>query len=106
MKNLLNQRFEPILLSSTKKELQGLAESSPKTSKQALLALRLAKNCHFISVEKGLRETYDDVIVRVATKWESPVATNDRMLKKRLRKIGIPVIFLRQRTRLEVEGAV
>ncbi|UCC57772.1 MAG: hypothetical protein JSW14_05195 [Candidatus Bathyarchaeum sp.] len=105
--NLLNQRFEPILLSSTQKELQGLAEStSPKKRKQALLALKLAEKCRVIPVEKGSKETYDDVIVRVAAEWKSPVATNDRELRRRLRTLGLPVIFLRQKQRLMLEGAV
>ena len=105
--NLLNRRFEPVLLSSTQKELQGLAESSsPKQRKQTQLALRLAEKCRFVAVEKGLKETYDDVIVGVAAEWKSPVATNDRELRKRLRKVGVPVIFLRQKQRLEMEGAV
>jgi rRNA-processing protein FCF1 len=104
---LLNQRFEPVLLSSTQRELQGLAESaSPKKRKQALLALRLAEKCRLIPVEKGLKETYDDVIVRVAAEWKTPVATNDRELRRRLRNLGVPVIFLRQKQRLELEGAV
>ena len=86
--NLLNQRFEPILLSSTQKELQGLAESSsPKKRKQAQLALRLAEKCRFVSVGKSSTETYDDVIVRVAAEWKSPVATNDRELRRRLRNL-------------------
>jgi rRNA-processing protein FCF1 len=105
--NLLNRRFEAVLLSSTQKELQGLAEStSPKQRKQAQLALKLAEKCNVVSVEKGLMDTYDDVIVRVAAEWKSPVATNDRELRKRLRKVGVPVIFLRQKRRLEMEGAV
>ncbi len=105
--NLLNQRFEPILLSSTQKELQGLTKSnSPKKGKQALLALKLAEKCRVIPVEKSLVETYDDVIVRVAAEWKSPVATNDRELRRRLRTLGLPVIFLRQKQRLMLEGAV
>lgn len=105
--SLLNQRFEPILLSSTQKELQGLTESnSPKMQRQALLALKLAEKCRVVRVEKGLRETYDDVIVRVAAEWKSPVATNDRQLRRRLRNLGVPVIFLRQTHRLELEGTV
>ena len=63
-------------------------------------------NLTWPEVEKNLKETNDDVIVRVATKWRCPVATNDRELRKRLRSIGIPVIFLRQRSRLDVEGAL
>ena len=103
----MNRRFEPVLLSSTQKELQGLAEStSPKQRKQAQLALRLAEKCRVVAAEKGSKETYDDVIVRVSAEWKSAVATNDRGLRKRLRKVGLPVIFLRQKRRLEMEGAV
>jgi rRNA-processing protein FCF1 len=104
--NLLPQRFEPIILSSTKQELEGLAKSNIKISKQALLALKFAEKCSFISVKKDPMETYDDVIVNIATEWKCFVATNDRELRKKLRKKRIPVIFLRQKGRLEIDGAV
>lgn len=105
--NLLNQRFEPVLLSSTQDELQGLAESSSLLiQKQALLALRLAEKCSFVPVEKYSGETYDDVIVRVSAEWNVPVGTNDRELRKRLRQKGVAVIFLRQKQRLAMEGTV
>ena len=103
---LLNRRFEPILLSSTKRELQGLAKSNPKIKKQAVLALKFADKCKFFPIDKDSMETYDDVIVRVASKWNVPVATNDKELRKRLREKSVPVIFLRQKRRLEMEGAV
>ncbi|MFQ5999376.1 MAG: PIN domain-containing protein [Candidatus Bathyarchaeia archaeon] len=105
--NLLNQRIDPVLLSPTKKELEEIArKGSPKTRQQASLALKLAEKCRVVHVEKDLKETHDDVIVRVAAEWKCPVATNDRELRKRLRKMRVPVIFLRQRRRLELEGAV
>jgi uncharacterized protein len=107
LKKLLNQRFDPILLSSTQRELQGLAKSdSLKERKQAQLALRFAEKCRGVPVEKASDETYDDVIVRVAAAWKSPVATNDRELRKRLRNVGVPVVFLRQKHRLALEGSV
>lgn len=104
---LLGRQFDPILLSPTKNELQEInKKGSPKMRKQASLALKFAERCRVVSVEKDLKETHDDVVVRVAAEWRCPVATNDRELKKRLRSIGIPVIFLRQRRRLELEGEV
>ncbi len=104
---LLNQRFESIILSSTLREIRGLTESkSSKEQKQALLALKLAEKCRIVPVEKGLGESYDDVIVRLASEWKSPVATNDRELRRRLRSLGLPVIFLRQKRRLILEGSV
>lgn len=106
LSSLLNQQFNPILLSPTQKELQKLAKtSSPKKRKQALLALTLAeKYCTVVQVEKDSRETHDDVLVRVGSEWKCPIATNDRDLRKRLRSRGVPVIFLRQKRRLELEG--
>ena len=106
LSNLLNRSFEPILLSSTEQELKGLAMSSPKIQKQAVLALSLAEKCRFVSVEKGSDESYDDVIVRVAAEWKCTVGTNDKELRKRLRKVGVPVIFLRQKRVLDVDGGI
>lgn len=104
---LLNRKFEPILLSPTHKELQRIAERGPPKMRQhALLALRLAEKCRIVEVERGSNETPDDVITRVATEWRCPVATNDQALRKRLRDKNVPVIYLRQRSRLEMEGII
>jgi rRNA-processing protein FCF1 len=104
---LLNQRFEPILLSATYQELQTMAEKgSLSRRKKASLALKLAEKCRLVNIEKEAGETNDDVILRIATQWKSPVATNDRELRRRLRTQDIPVIFLRGKSRLELEGAL
>ncbi|UCF58329.1 MAG: hypothetical protein JSV15_04400 [Candidatus Bathyarchaeota archaeon] len=105
--NLLSQRFDPVLLSPTHMELLKIAEKgSPKMRQQAALALKLAEKCRTINVEQSFKETSDDVIVRVAKDWRCPVATNDRELRKRLRIISVPVIYLRQKSHLEVEGDI
>ena len=104
---ILNQRFIPIVLSSTVKELKGLIESaSLKTQKQAINALKLVEKCHFVPVNKSNNETFDDVIVRISTEWKCAVATNDRILRKRLRQKAVPVVYMRQKKRLELEGSV
>jgi rRNA-processing protein FCF1 len=107
LSRIVEQRFEPILLSSTLQELQTMAEKgSPNTRRQALLALRLAEKCRQIKIEKKFGETNDDVILRIAVEWNSPVATNDRELRGKLRAKNIPVIFMRGKSRLELEGAL
>ena len=107
LQTLLNQRYEPILLSTTHQELQTMAKKgAPARRKQASLALQLAKKCRLVQVDKDVEETNDDIILRVAAEWKTPVATNDRELRRRLRARSIPVIFLREKTRLEMEGSL
>jgi len=103
----LKQRYEPILISPTYKELLKMAEKgSPKMRQHVSLALKLTERCQVVDVKKKVNETHDDVIVRVASEWKCPVATNDRVLRKRLRHINVPVIYLRQKSRLEMEGGM
>jgi len=105
--SLLNQSYEPILLSTTLHELQRMAhERAPKLQKQTQIALKLAEKCQLVNVERKTKETNDDVIVRVASHRKCAVATNDSALRRRLRDISIPVIYLRQKSRLELEGSI
>ena len=103
---LLKRNAEFILLSPVKHELEVLAAGeSPKIRRQASFALHSAEKCKLVAVEyRG--ETTDDVIIRVAKKWNSPVFTNDRVLKRRLRDISVPVIYLRQKSRLDIDGLI
>jgi len=104
---LLNRRYEPLLLSSTYNELRTIAErGSERLRRQAKLALRLAQKCHLLEVEKGAEESHDDVIVRVALTMPVCVATNDRTLRKRLRRNNVPVIYMRQKSHLAIDGAI
>jgi rRNA-processing protein FCF1 len=107
LNNLLKQRYEPIILSPTFTELINMAEKgSPKMRQQVSVALKLTEKCQIVDVEKRVNETNDDIVVRVASEWKCPVATNDSELRKRLRHINVPVIYLRQKSRLEIEGGI
>jgi rRNA-processing protein FCF1 len=105
LKNLLNQNCEPVLLSPTREELERLSrKSSPRIRQHASIALTLAERCQLVNVEQESDEEHDDVIVRIAKEWKCLVATNDRELRNRLRNINIPVIYLRRKSQLEIEG--
>ena len=107
LKLLLNRNLELILLSPVKRELQTLAEKgSPLTRKKVSFALKFAEKCKHIDVDAAKMEDTDDVIVRVAKEWHLPVFTNDKQLRKRLRDINVPVIYVRQKTRLEIDGMI
>lgn len=107
VKRLLNRNVEVVLLSSVKRELEMLAtKDSPKIRREAVFALRLAEKCKYVPVENDERLTTDDAIVKVAKNWNSPVFTNDRQLKKKLRDISVPVIYVRQKSRLDIDGMI
>lgn len=107
LETLLDRKFEPILLSTIKKELEAIVENgSPKMRKWASFALRLAEKCTFLEVEETVVESPDDSIVEMAKKCGCFVFTNDRALRKRLRDISVPTIYVRQKSRLEIDGRI
>ena len=104
---LLNRHVDLVLVSPVKQELELLAvKDSPKTRREALYALKLAEKCKYIPVEDNEHMPTDDVIVKLAKAWNSPVFTNDRQLRKKLRDISVPVIYVRQKSRLEIDGLI
>jgi rRNA-processing protein FCF1 len=105
LKKLLNVNFEPILLSPIRRELEKLASNgSPQMRKNAAYALKLAEKCRFVPMDEEAAAPPDNAIIRVAGKWKCPVFTNDRQLRKKLRDINVPVIYVRQKSRLEIDG--
>jgi rRNA-processing protein FCF1 len=105
LETLINGSFELILLSPIKKELERLAtDDSTKIRKNALYALNLAEKCRLVEVNQQLNTTPDDIILKVAGEWNCPVFTNDKKLRRKLRDINVPVIYVRQKSRLEIDG--
>jgi len=104
---LLNRNVDFILLSPVKCELELLsAKESPKIRREATFALKLAEKCKYVAVENDEKLRTDDVIVKVAKAWNSPVFTNDSQLRRKLRDISVPVIYVRQKSRLEIDGLI
>jgi len=86
-------------------ELKRLRDAaSPSEARRINLALRMAERCETLNVELLEGEGVDDLLLRLAREMRCPVATKDGELRRRLRREGIPVIYLRQRAYLEMEG--
>ena len=65
----------------------------------AKAALALARKYEIIPTEYS----GDDAVVEVAFKTGGYVLTNDKELRRRLRKEGVPIIFLRSSTHLAID---
>lgn len=105
MQSLLKRKIEPIVLTPTYRELEKIATSEhTKMGRQAELALKLAGECRVIEVKPEPNEAVDDLIARLAKECKCVVATNDQELRKKLKRIAVPTIFLRQKTHLACES--
>ena len=51
-------------------------------------------------------ESTDKAIIEYALKNQAIVATNDKELKEQLRKLSVPVIYLREKKKLELQGVI
>jgi rRNA-processing protein FCF1 len=107
LEHVLRRNFEMVLVSPVKRELVTLAKKRPPSiRKDAEYALKLAEECTYIDMESSPPVPADDAIVRAAKDWKAVVFTNDRQLRKRLKDISVPVIYVRQKSRLEIDGMI
>jgi uncharacterized protein len=107
LQRILSRNFELILLSPVKHELESLAQKKgPKIQRDVAFALSFAEKCTYVKVPEKPKEQTDDAILRIAEAWKAPVFTNDKLLKKKLRDISVPVIYVREKSRLEIDGLI
>jgi len=68
-------------------------------NKYADAALQLARKYEIVPTEA----TGDNAVIELALQRNAFVLTNDKVLRGRLRKVGVPLIYLRSGTHLVVE---
>lgn len=100
LRRITEGRFVLLVPSAVVRELERIAErKTPKERAAARIAMKIVEKFGKVVEAEGRA---DDVILRLAE--GRAVGTGDRELRRKLRKMGVPTIFLRQRTHLEVEG--
>jgi rRNA-processing protein FCF1 len=98
---LLEKPHELVIPSPVLQELRRIFErGKPKEQTAAKIGLILAKRGKVTKV-KGAA---DEVILNLALKGGYAVGTTDAALRKELRRCGVPVIYLRQKSHLAIDG--
>ncbi|MEM2144825.1 MAG: PIN domain-containing protein [Candidatus Jordarchaeaceae archaeon] len=101
---IINQKYEIIILKGTIEELERLSENpSLKVRKAAKLALELAQRYTIID-SASKNGDMDKLIVNLSKKEGYIVATNDKNLRRKLKSEGIPTIYVRQKSHLQIDG--
>jgi rRNA-processing protein FCF1 len=106
IERVLSTRFNPIVLSGTLTEIRDVLRRSKGGKRRSLLALALqvAEKFNKLDYFPVNEEEMDDTLLRAAKDLKAVVATNDHGLRKRLVIAGIPALFIRQKSHIEVDG--
>jgi len=84
---------ELVVTSKVVEELEKMSGKEGYKSRKANLALNIIRNFRVIPVEKSI--STDQSILKLALKEKFIVATTDSDLIKKLKKLGIPVIYVK-----------
>ncbi|MFP4188422.1 MAG: PIN domain-containing protein [Halobacteriales archaeon] len=90
--------YDAVVPDAVVRELKALAD---KGDKDAAVGLRFARErCDVVETDATHG---DDAVIEATEDDESAVVTNDAKLKDRLLERNVPVLYLRQKNRLEAE---
>jgi len=103
LERLIEREYELLIPKAVMTELERLSrEGTPKEKAAAELGLLIARGVTIAGGEKSA----DEFIVELAVGGKCVVGTTDAALRRRLRKLGTTVVYLRQKSHLAVEGSV
>lgn len=92
---------KPLVPKGVLRELESIAAAgSPRDRTAARVGMELATTrCEIIPGEGAV----DDLLAKIALERGTAVATNDKALKRRLKKVGVPLVYPRKKV-LELAG--
>jgi rRNA-processing protein FCF1 len=105
---VLERSVEFILLESVVDEIKAKLEKSGKTeSRMFRIALDLTERCKVVDIEQSMKDSLvDDQLLEYAVSVGGILATNDRELRERAADRGVPVLILRGKKHLELQGSI
>ncbi|MCW3975796.1 MAG: hypothetical protein NWE86_06100 [Candidatus Bathyarchaeota archaeon] len=106
IENLLCMNVIFVTIQPVINELKRLAKKPTKLGKKASLALKFVSKCNILELDSKniTKRNADDSILDLSKSRKIIVATTDIYLKKRLREMNIPVIYLRGHSQIKLDG--
>jgi rRNA-processing protein FCF1 len=105
---VVERRIEFVVLKSVIQELERKLESAVRTEKfKFRIALDFVERCTIIGLDEiTSAKPVDAQILEYALSVDGIVATNDKELRKKSLERGVPVLFMRGKKRLELQGTI
>ncbi|MGV9102536.1 MAG: PIN domain-containing protein [Promethearchaeia archaeon] len=105
----VDRKTEFIVLDSVVAEVERKVSKATGSKEKRLLRVttELMKRCRMVEVEDDMAGMpVDDQVLEYAKKVSGVIATNDKELRAKARKFEIPLLILRGRKRVVVEGLI
>ena len=97
---ILERQLKFVLLQSVVEEIEEKGDH-----KKFRIAKSLFDRCDIEDVSESMSKlAVDDQLLEYTISRNGVLATNDKELRRKARKKGVPVLFLRGKKRLELEG--
>jgi len=103
LEEMLNSKIRVVVLKPVYNEMLRLSMGSNRKGHYANLAIQLLNRIEADLVDVNGKEPVDTLIEQYACKFKIPVATNDLNLRKRLVRLGIPVLYVRGLSKIEID---
>ena len=105
---VVERRIEFVVLKSVIEELERKLEGAVRTEKfKFRIALDFVERCTIIGLDElTSAKPVDDQVLEYAQSVNGVVATNDKELREKSLKQGVPVLFMRGKKRLELQGTI
>ena len=102
---IMETKYELCIIDKTLDELESIkAEQKQKHRRAAKLALELIKAKDIKTIETEKNKNVDQLILDTINKDDYLVATQDKLLKAKIKQKKVKIITLRQKKRLIIEG--
>ncbi len=105
---VIERNIEFIVLESVVRELERNLEAAVRTERfKFRTALDFVERCTVVKLDDVSRaKPVDDQVLEYACSVSGVVATNDKDLREQSLARGVPVLFLRGKKRLELQGTI
>jgi len=105
---VVERRIEFVVLKSVIHELERKLEDAVRTEKfKFKIALDFVERCTIIDLDElTSTKPVDDQVLEYALSVHGIVATNDKELREKSLDRGVPVLFMRGKKRLELQGTI
>lgn len=101
LERLLDRRYKLVIPTPVMRELEQISKKGkPAERVAARVGLLLVKRGSVVEAKGGA----DDSILKLASEKKCVVGTTDAALRKKLRRQGTPVIYLREKSHLAIDG--